>query len=376
MRTTPLMVGAVRHRQAGLSLIELMVSLTIGLMILGALGAAYIGSRGAYRTSENLARVQETGRFALDQMATDVRLAGFFGCQSRTIKPGDIRMLARPPILSNAGGGLTFQGGADAIIGYEAGGGWNNPTTLARQAGDVLVIRRGSTGGEVNADVDIPNSSFRVPNEIGTTFRRGDYVALGTCSTVAILRVTNDPTTASSAAGTTIEHRHSVAGGGFNPVQDGNGTIGNPDSIRLLGMGSLSLGDRPMAFRFGEIHYFIANNPAGRRSLYRASLAGDAEELAENVEDMDVLYGIDDGGDWYADRYLRASDVATADWSRIVAVRVSLLVVGSDDGAGTNASQYALRDTNNDGVADFQTAADTRLRHVFSSTISLRNRSL
>ena len=43
----------------GLSLIELMVSLAIGLVLLAAAGYAFLGSRAAFRQQEALARMQE-----------------------------------------------------------------------------------------------------------------------------------------------------------------------------------------------------------------------------------------------------------------------------------------------------------------------------
>jgi len=53
-----------------------MVSITIGLVVVGAMTYLYIGSKGAYRGNESLARIQEAGRFALDAITRDVRSAG------------------------------------------------------------------------------------------------------------------------------------------------------------------------------------------------------------------------------------------------------------------------------------------------------------
>src|SRR5260370_32204805 len=68
--------------QRGLTLIEMMVSITIGLVVVGAMTYLYIGSKGAYRGNESLARIQEAGRFALDAITRDVRSAGVLGCGS------------------------------------------------------------------------------------------------------------------------------------------------------------------------------------------------------------------------------------------------------------------------------------------------------
>ncbi len=72
------------RRDAGVSLIELMVSLVIGsLLIIGAV-TVYMQSRNTYRTNEAAARLQETARYALDVIEPDVRMAGFWGLTNRS----------------------------------------------------------------------------------------------------------------------------------------------------------------------------------------------------------------------------------------------------------------------------------------------------
>jgi len=67
---------ALPDQQAGLSLIELMVAITLGLMITTSLGYILMGSRSTYRTQDASARVQDTGRFALEFIGRQLRAAG------------------------------------------------------------------------------------------------------------------------------------------------------------------------------------------------------------------------------------------------------------------------------------------------------------
>ena len=68
---------------AGVSLVELMVSLVIGsLLIIGAV-TVYMQSRNTYRTTDSASRLQETARFAMDVLEPDVRMAGFWGLTNR-----------------------------------------------------------------------------------------------------------------------------------------------------------------------------------------------------------------------------------------------------------------------------------------------------
>ncbi len=62
--------------QSGLSLIELMVAVTLGLMITTSLGYILMGSRSTYLAQDASARVQDTGRFALEFIGRQLRSAG------------------------------------------------------------------------------------------------------------------------------------------------------------------------------------------------------------------------------------------------------------------------------------------------------------
>lgn len=70
------MAGARASRMTGLSLIELMVSITIGLVITIAVVSSYIGSLGATRVSEAQVRMNEDGQAALTILAQTIRMAG------------------------------------------------------------------------------------------------------------------------------------------------------------------------------------------------------------------------------------------------------------------------------------------------------------
>ena len=63
------------QRQAGLTLVELMVALAIGsFLIIGAV-QIYNQSRQAFVVNESIARVQETAQFAMDTIEADLRLS-------------------------------------------------------------------------------------------------------------------------------------------------------------------------------------------------------------------------------------------------------------------------------------------------------------
>ena len=68
---------SVIKQQRGLSLVELLIAMALGLLLtVGAL-QMMLSSQGLYRTTDSLSRIQESGRFALDFLAKDIRMAGY-----------------------------------------------------------------------------------------------------------------------------------------------------------------------------------------------------------------------------------------------------------------------------------------------------------
>ena len=66
-----------RRRQRGLSLLEMMVSIALGLLILVAILQVFTASRQTYRYQQNISRMQENARIATEILQRTVRDTGF-----------------------------------------------------------------------------------------------------------------------------------------------------------------------------------------------------------------------------------------------------------------------------------------------------------
>lgn len=93
--------------QSGLSLIELMVAITLGLMITTTLGYILMGSRSTYRTQDASARVQDTGRFALEYIGRQIRSAGRTDISPLASVP--VAYATNPIVLTSSDTQLTVQ---------------------------------------------------------------------------------------------------------------------------------------------------------------------------------------------------------------------------------------------------------------------------
>lgn len=61
----------------GFSLVELMISMALGLLLLGGVMQIFQTQRASYRLQQGLEQVQESGRFLMDFIGTDLRMAGY-----------------------------------------------------------------------------------------------------------------------------------------------------------------------------------------------------------------------------------------------------------------------------------------------------------
>jgi type IV pilus assembly protein PilW len=64
-------------RQRGISMVELMVGLLIGVFLMGGVLQVFDNSKRGYRYQEGLSQVQEQGRFAMQFLTWNLRVAGY-----------------------------------------------------------------------------------------------------------------------------------------------------------------------------------------------------------------------------------------------------------------------------------------------------------
>lgn len=319
-------------RSEGFSLVELMIAITLGFVVIGALGTVFLGSRQSYRVQDAMSRLQENGRYALDLMARDIRQAGYLGCARDATVANNV---APPTDYTNYTAG---------IAGYEA----TLPSGLTaaeRVAGtDVIRVQSAApasvslTGnmGTTNANIQLSGN----PNN----FVAGDILFVTDCSGADVFKATN------VSQGGTVTIAHSSSGNNSPFLSK---TYGTDAELMLL----------------QTVIYYIGNGAGGAPALFRKRLSGSAltagEELAEGVEDMQILYGEDNNGDLAADRYLDATALG-GNMTNVVSVRLNLLMRSTEQIA-TAPVPYTFN-----GVAT--TPTDRFLRRVFSTTITLRNR--
>jgi len=65
------------NRQKGLTLVEIMVAMVIGLIIIGGVIQVYISSKATYNVQSGMSRMQENARYAMDILSMHISMAGY-----------------------------------------------------------------------------------------------------------------------------------------------------------------------------------------------------------------------------------------------------------------------------------------------------------
>lgn len=89
-------------RHHGMTIIEVMIALTIGLLITAAIASMFISMSKSYKQNDAIARLQENARFALELMTQDLRHAGYFG---NVADPGFVNITRGPTTNVDSCGG-------------------------------------------------------------------------------------------------------------------------------------------------------------------------------------------------------------------------------------------------------------------------------
>lgn len=69
-------------RQRGVTLIELMVAMVLGLIVAGGIVTLFLSTSSSNRAQNQMARLQEEGRFAINRISADLKMAGAQYCSS------------------------------------------------------------------------------------------------------------------------------------------------------------------------------------------------------------------------------------------------------------------------------------------------------
>lgn len=344
--------GGLR-RQRGITLIEFMVSITIGLILVAGLTLLFAQQSSTQAELEKSSRQIENGRYAMALLREDIQLAGYYGEYS------DVSKLTLPTALpdpcatavADLSVAMPF-----AVQGYDA------PTSLPSAL---------STNCLLNSANYLPGTDILVVRHADTTTFASGLTAGQVYLQSGLNNLKNELKYVMGAeAGTSIDTTL------FNLIKK-DGTVA-PVRKYLVHIYFIS----PCSVPANGSTCSNAKTDDGGTSVptlkrLELSVAGGVAKftltpLVEGIENMQIDYGFDvaTGGDGSPDSYAKDA-TAVADWANMMALRINLLARNNERSAG-----YVDNKTYNLGLHGTTTATnDAFKRHVFSQIIRVVNPS-
>ena len=349
-------------KQSGYTLIELLIALTIGAFLIGGILQLYVGSKKSYTTQQALTELQEVGRFSLNMMVRDIRLAGFMGCGN-----------AATVINTLNNGAVNWEyDAATSIVGYEAGSTFPADFSgLALAGTDALTITRAIPEDRYVVQSHSP-ATATITLDAAHDIQAGEVLAITDCLNTAVFQQTNANT---GNTATTI-----VNGSGAGSPGNCTQGRGEPLDCSTATGTPYQYDEDSFVLRLMSRAYYVGTGASGRSALFRMTLGangslGTPVEIADGVVDMELVYGVDTDFDGSIDAYQRANAISTANWANVLSVQINLLMESTDDRVADNPQSYILFDGTTASLTPV-TPTDRRLRRVYSSTTTIRNRVL
>ena len=317
MKCLPLLKS--RSTQYGLTLVELLVAMALGLLIIAGIGQIYLAAKHSYEIQNRLARIQDAGRYVTELLTEDIRRAGYWGVINN-IQTASLNPLILPSpfcVSSSIDWGRMVR---EKIFGL-------NDTSGAyfcinRLRGDVLTVRYGDAASV---------TPYNCTQCTGLYIRSTPFT--GTIGFGPAGSVTSQPTSDHEL----VAHAYYVATSG---------------TARECGSSS-----GPFLPALNREHLITASGTNTGKPQ--------AEELVTGVEQLQFQFGVDTDADGWVNQYMNAN--AIANWLNVRSVRFWVLVRDDCPDSGyTDPNSYVMGDvsyTPNDGFH----------RALYTSTVALRN---
>lgn len=319
----------MHKNQRGFTLLEIFISLAIGIVIIGGVLSVFVGIKSTTTETSSMGELQENGRFAVSLLTDDLMRQNFFGDYTGRLNSTSLGMV--PDALANdcIGGGVNNGSMPQAIGSFRTL--WAtavaSSTILdgcisnAASNSDVLQIKRAVTFEE--AANQLANNRYYIQSNLSSAnIFPGDIGAVPTLESSRIW-----------------EYQHHI----YYVREESLGSSG--EVVPVLVQGRLQKATTPISFNM----------------------------LVEGIEKIHYMFGIDTDNDGVVNAYMSSNDVSEDAWDnvdnlRILSVKLYVLVRSiRSDVKYTNNNKYQM------GDIEFDANGDNYRRLLFSSTVSLQN---
>lgn len=360
-----------RRSQTGFTIVELMISLVLGLIVVGGSLALFMTQRVTSKMAGQMVDVQAEGRVALDALARDLRSAGDFGCWPVS-NPIDARLnqmvfdvyqggirgfdsgsaLGSNTAASSATSASASSAASSSASSSSASSLYGVASVRAASPEDSSVLALTGVFGTVTttaADMGSETGAVVVKTPV-QPLKANDVLLITDCVNWVKFQVT--AATPGDTAGTlSLTHEAGVTNAWGRGNQ--NGALG------------ASFKKDSTVGRLDTIWWFIGTVNE-KRGLYRLSPRdGVAVLVSDKVQALELRYDVDSNSDGVADQLDRsAADVS--DWTQVRSASIRMLMRSDSMVSGSNGTTVT-------SFAGQSVPADKHLYMPLQMTVALRN---
>lgn len=353
--------------QGGMSLVEIMIAMVLGLLVLMAIVQIFVGQRQTFALAEATNQVQETGRIAVEFLSRAGRNTDYWGClQDASGLESNLNTGSGESVAFDFSRGLgVYSGPMDDMDDL-------NPVADSH----VLVFRGAAGGNSARVDATAANSGGLKSDsgrDLTRYFRTGDLMVVADCGGGEIFQAT-------SVQAHQVRHQPSA---NVSPGNRNNQLQTEPGAgARMMGVSTQ--------------RFFVAENSDGRYSLMIQEITGTStgggpgagggttaqlgqpREVVSGVRAMRVRLGLDTDGDDAVDAWeeppAQGGDESVLD--EAIGLRISLLARSPGGQVTEEPQSYCFpgwRDCTESGEG-LVSAQDRHLYRVYSTSMTIRNR--
>lgn len=302
------------HVQQGMTLIELMVAMVLGLVTTLIVAQVMVNAEGQRRTTTSGTDAQINGASGLYLLSRDLQAAGYGLIGKSTMRGCPIRWANGNTAITDfrlLPVSMTVDAAGNAVIRILSSGSTDFAVPVAVQEG-LQPATLAATGFKVRSTLGMaPGHLMVVAPPAWDPADNTTWCTLfpaGTISTATTLPV-------NGISATPVSDEQKAEFGGFGP--EVFPAAGYPLESTVVNLGTVP----------DLREYRVANNTLQMRRLLTTGAWGDWQTMAPGVVRMVALYGVDDTvpADGRVDRYTTTSPANADGWSRVLTMRVAVV---------------------------------------------------
>lgn len=331
----------IKKRPLGMTLVELLVALTLGLLVIAGIGQIYTAAKRSYDIQSSMSRLQDVGRYAIETITRDIQRAGYWGLT-------DMRTLIGNPPNSNwiPTNGITYDPAAYATC-STTDTSWGRMVRWRVFGLNDLIGPSGSSYACISSSWgqgDVLVVRYADPAPLPACDPSDNYLYIRTWPYDSWLNLGNPECPSPSGIPNTTVHR----------------VVANAYYVRKNSLAQCNGTPIPSLAREE-----LTNNGVPKNSDL---------DLVAGVENLQFQFGVDSDYDGSVNQYFNGHQIngapATPNWDQVVSVRVWVLVRSECPETGYNPDSKTTAFTLGDIAYN---VSDQYRRQLYSTTVALRS---